>query len=60
MLTTDSINPSVKIFNFLITASIISRKILVKHVTINASVYIQPMASIRRSKIGFPRPHFSK
>jgi hypothetical protein len=59
MLTTDSIDPSVKDFSPLIAISIIDDKILIRTMTIGPTVHIQPLVSIHRSKIGYPA-HFSK
>jgi hypothetical protein len=57
MLTTDRIDLSVKDFFPLIDS--IDHKILIRTMTIDPSVHIQPMVSIHRSKIGSPA-HFSK
>jgi hypothetical protein len=53
MLTTNSIDPSVKDFFFLID-SIDHHKILVKLMTIDPLVHFQPMVSIHRSEIDSP------
>jgi hypothetical protein len=52
MLTTDSIDPSVKDFFPLIDSIDHDHKILIRTMTIDPSVHIQPMVSNHRSKIG--------